>query len=173
MLDWKVGVILDYTNQATASTGFTPNWGPAFAVLRPGALWGPAGHAFIKKIPARKRAKRDNKSGCKMKGWFAVKEQKSPFNSVEEREVAGEIFQVTHRLLRVPRETYLEAVSQHGEPFSEHAVQGFVEQYLKWCGDKEGVLGMVRMDEEDDVVVLDAAVRYRINPHNRPLCQSD
>ncbi len=108
-----------------------------------------------------------------MKGWCEVKEQQSPFNSVEEREVAGEIFQVTHRLLRVPRETYLETVSQHDEPFSEHAVQDFVEQYLKWCGDKEGMLGMVRMDEEEGVVVLDAAVRYRINPHNRPSCTTD
>ncbi len=45
------GAILDYTNQATASTGFTPNWGPAFAVLGLGALWGPLAMHLIKKYP--------------------------------------------------------------------------------------------------------------------------
>lgn len=95
---------------------------------------------------------------------------KSPFALVEEREVKGEIFQVTHRLLRVPRAVYLEVLKEFSDPFSEEAAQEFVEQYLKWCNDTGGVIGMVRFREEDDEVLLDAAVRYRINPLERPSC---
>jgi hypothetical protein len=102
-----------------------------------------------------------------------LKDTDSPFVRVEEREVAGEIFQVSHRLLRIPREVYLDVLSQHREPFSEIAAQDFVEQYLKWCGDRDGVIGMVRFDEEESFVVLDAAVRYRINPHDRPSCHTE
>lgn len=94
------------------------------------------------------------------------------FENVEEREVKGEIFQVTHRLLQVPREVYLEVLEKHDEPFSELAAQDFVEQYLTWCGDTEGVLGMVRFDERDGEVHLDAAIRYRINPLERPSCST-
>lgn len=101
-----------------------------------------------------------------------MREANSPFARVGEREVAGEIFQVTHRLLRIPREIYLETVAQSEEPFSEAAAQDFVEQYLRWCGDRNGVIGMVRLDEEEDAVVLDAAVRYRINPQDRPSCRT-
>ncbi len=92
------------------------------------------------------------------------------FEQVEEREVRGEIFQVTHRLLRVPRQAYLAVVEGFAEPFSEVAVQEFVEQYLKWCGDRDGVVGMVRFNEEEGFVVMDAAVRYRIDPRGRPSC---
>ncbi|MDW7650220.1 MAG: hypothetical protein SCK29_00590 [Bacillota bacterium] len=94
------------------------------------------------------------------------------FEGVEEREVKGEIFQVTHRILQVPRDDYLKILHQHKEPFSELAAQDFVEQYLKWCGDTEGMLGMVRLDELDGKVVLDAAIRYRISPLEKPSCKS-
>lgn len=105
------------------------------------------------------------------KGVMKLDEKKSLFEQVEEREVQGEIFQVTHRLLKVPKTIYLEAVKGFAEPFSEVAVQDFVEQYLRWCGDREGVIGMVRFDEEEGYVILDAAVRYRINPRERPSCR--
>jgi hypothetical protein len=32
---------------------------------------------------------------------------------------------------------------------------------------------MVRLDEEEGFVVLDAAVRYRINPRDRPSCHTE
>ena len=118
-------------------------------------------------MPARKNNKKPGKGAARLK------DTESPFARVEEREVAGEIFQVSHRLLRIPREVFLDTVSLQREPFSEIAAQEFVEQYLQWCGDRDGVIGMVRIDEEDDVVVLDAAVRYRINPHERPACHTE
>lgn len=96
--------------------------------------------------------------------------EKSSFEQVEEREVKGEIFQVTHRLLRVPKDVYLDVLKEFTEPFSEEAAQEFVEQYLKWCKDTGGIIGMVRYREEEDEVFLDAAVRYRINPLERPSC---
>jgi len=95
----------------------------------------------------------------------------SLFTEVEEREVKGEMFQVTHRILSVSRDTYLQVVESEKESFSETAVQSFVDKYLKWCGDEDGVIGMVRFDEEGDNVVLDAAVRYRVNAEKDLNCQ--
>lgn len=97
----------------------------------------------------------------------------SLFANVEELEVKGEIFQVTHRVLHIPIEVYEKVLEAHQEPFSELAAQDFVEEYLKWCGDTGGVLGMVRIDRQKDKVVLDAAIRYRINPLDKPSCKSD
>lgn len=96
----------------------------------------------------------------------------SPFSRVEEREVKGEIFQVTHRILQIPRDVYLGVLHGHEEPFSEMAAQDFVEQYLNWCGDGGGVIGMVRLEDGNDLIVLDAAIRYRINPLDRPSCHT-
>ncbi|NLZ92785.1 MAG: hypothetical protein GX922_02015 [Firmicutes bacterium] len=94
----------------------------------------------------------------------------SLFSQVKEREVEGEIFQVTHRILQVPREVYAQVMCGHPEPFSEQGAQYFVEQYLGWLGEKDGVIGLVRFDEEDGEILLDAAVRYRINSLARPSC---
>jgi len=94
----------------------------------------------------------------------------SPFAQVEERELKGEIFQVTHRILHIPKDVYKDVVAGCEDPYGEAASQEFVEQYLKWCKDTEGVVGMVRIDVQEDKVVLDAAVRYRINPLERPSC---
>jgi hypothetical protein len=99
--------------------------------------------------------------------------ENSLFSRVEENQVMGEIFQVTHRVLQIPRDVYLQVLAEHQEPFSEMAAQDFVEQYMKWCGDTHGIIGMVRIGNEDDGIVLDAAIRYRINPQERPFCQSD
>jgi hypothetical protein len=93
------------------------------------------------------------------------------FTRVDEREVKGEIFQVTHRILHIPGDVYQEVVGRREDPFSEPAAQKFVEQYLQWCGDTEGVIGMVRIDRDEDTVWLDAAIRYRINPLDRPSCK--
>lgn len=96
----------------------------------------------------------------------------SVFSKVEEREVKGEIFQVTHRILHIPTDVYLEVTEGQGEPFAERAAQYFVERYLRWCGDTAGVIGMVRIDRGKEEVVLDAAIRYRINPLERPSCHT-
>ncbi|NLM45506.1 MAG: hypothetical protein GX200_01700 [Firmicutes bacterium] len=86
--------------------------------------------------------------------------------------MSGEIFQVTHRILQVPRETYLEVLAGHEQPFSEAGAQQFVEKYLAWCGEKNGVVGMVRIVEKEGTVILDAAIRYRISQLERPSCKS-
>lgn len=93
----------------------------------------------------------------------------SLFTQVEEKEVKGEIFQVTHRLLQVPWEVYRDALQTHPEPFSEVGAQQFVEQYLKWRGEEDGIIGLVRFDEKDGAILLDAAIRYRINSLERPM----
>lgn len=102
-----------------------------------------------------------------------MNKENSIFARVEEQEVHGEIFQVTHRILQIPNEVYLQVLKQHEEPFSERAAQDFVEQYLAWCNDQGGLLGMVRINREDNLVVLDAAIRYRINPLDRPSCHTE
>jgi hypothetical protein len=99
--------------------------------------------------------------------------ENSPFTRVEERELKGEIFQVTHRLLLIPRDIYLDVLKSHQEPFTEIAAQDFVEQYLHWCKDAGGIIGMVRISEAGNYIELDAAVRYRINPLDRPSCHTD
>ncbi|EEG76702.1 hypothetical protein [Dethiobacter alkaliphilus] len=102
-----------------------------------------------------------------------MSKENSVFSRVEEREVQGEVFQVTHRILQIPQEVYLQVLKEHEAPFSEMAAQEFVEQYLAWCNDTGGLIGMVRIDTRDDTVVLDAAIRYRINPLDRPSCQRE
>lgn len=96
----------------------------------------------------------------------------SPFAAVQEQEVNGEIFQITHRILKVPRETYLEVLAGHEHPFSEAGTQQFVEKYLAWCGERNGVIGMVRISEKEGTVILDAAIRYRISRLERPSCHN-
>src|SRR5687768_16614990 len=92
------------------------------------------------------------------------------FAQVLEKEAAGEIFQVVHRILEIPREVYLDVLQEHAEPFSQLGAQNFVEEYLAWSGEHHGVVGMVRLDEKEATIILDAAVRYRINPLERPTC---
>lgn len=102
-----------------------------------------------------------------------MQRQNSPFALVREQEVRGDIFMVTHRILEIPRHVYQEILKEHEEPFSERGAQAFVEAYLQWQGDKEGVVGMVRLDEGKEEIVLDAAIRYRINPQEKPTCLED
>ncbi|HZK25818.1 MAG TPA: hypothetical protein VFC74_10605 [Oscillospiraceae bacterium] len=97
-------------------------------------------------------------------------QESSLFAKVEEQEVKGEIFQVTHRILHIPREVYLVVLKDHEKPFSEVGAQIFVEEYLKWLGEENGIIGMVRLAEEDGQVILDAAIRYLINPLEGPTC---
>ena len=94
--------------------------------------------------------------------------ESSLFAQVEEREIHGDVFQVTHRILQVPREVYIQITCDHPESFSEEGAQYFVEQYLRWLGEKDGLVGLVRLDEKNGVILLDATIRYRINSLERP-----
>ena len=77
------------------------------------------------------------------------------FAQVKEQEVRGEIFMVTHRILQIPRFVYEKVLKGQKEPFSESGAQAFVEAFLKWQGDNEGVMGMVRIDEKEQEIILD------------------
>ena len=84
------------------------------------------------------------------------------FSAVKELENRGKTFKVTHRILEVPKDIYLKVLGGMRSPFSERGAQYFTEEYLKWRGDAGGVVGMVRFDKNEDSIVLDAAVRYKI-----------
>lgn len=90
------------------------------------------------------------------------------FSAVKELENRGKTFKVTHRILEVPKDIYLKVLAGYEEPFSERGAQYFTEEYLKWRGDEGGVVGMVRFDKNEDSIVLDAAVRYKIEPRGQP-----
>ncbi|AGB41621.1 hypothetical protein Halha_1684 [Halobacteroides halobius DSM 5150] len=83
----------------------------------------------------------------------------SYLEEINEEETDGFCFQIKHKSLKLPRETYLNSLSQYSNPFSEKAVQHLVEDYLDWKNE-QGVLGMVRIDDNSDTVKIDAAVRY-------------
>ncbi|AFM40801.1 hypothetical protein Desaci_1814 [Desulfosporosinus acidiphilus SJ4] len=70
--------------------------------------------------------------------------------------------QVYHRHFKIPVETYLNSVTDYLDPWEERAYQHFVEQFLKTTHDN-GIVGMVRQENDKDYVYLDAAVRYPIN----------
>ncbi|TDX52973.1 hypothetical protein [Orenia marismortui] len=73
-------------------------------------------------------------------------------------------FEVRHKVLEIPRNTYIKALSNFENPFSEEAAQQLIEEYLDWKDDN-GLLGMIRINEikKDNLVELDAAVRYVVN----------
>lgn len=72
-------------------------------------------------------------------------------------------FQVFHRRLQIPWEVYQEAMSEFPQPDKEEGYQDFVARYLAAQGDP-GIVGMVRVEEWKDVLELDAAVRYPVEP---------
>ncbi len=86
-----------------------------------------------------------------MANWDTVVELKP-----EER-----AFQVFHRRLKISRNDYVHA-SSFPQPFCEEGYQDFVARYLAAKDDK-GIVGMVRLVEKDDYLILDAAVRYPID----------
>lgn len=79
-----------------------------------------------------------------------------------------ECFKVLHRVLRVPKNVYFQVVSSNDDPLSEEAVQEFVQEYLNWKEpDTNGLVGMVRGEEQEDYILLDAAVRYPLYAESR------
>jgi hypothetical protein len=89
----------------------------------------------------------------------------SMLNKVIELEPRERAFQVFHRRLKVSRQDYL-ADSNFPQPFSEEGYQDFIARYLEANGDN-GVVGMVRVENLEDELVLDAAVRYPVEPEEQ------
>ena len=85
----------------------------------------------------------------------------SYLEKIEEKETEGYCFEVKHKTLQIPKDSYLTALSDYQEPFSEQAAQQLIEEYLDWK-DEQGLLGMIRLaeDEKNDLILLDAAIRY-------------
>lgn len=78
---------------------------------------------------------------------------------VQEQDLPSTTLQVYHRRLKIPKESYLMAVSKFTDPWDERTCQYFVEQYLLESNDP-GIVGMVRQELTNAHVLLDAAVRY-------------
>ncbi|MDA8442700.1 MAG: hypothetical protein M0Z55_10055 [Peptococcaceae bacterium] len=74
-------------------------------------------------------------------------------------------FQVFHRRLKVPQEVFRKLTADFPQPQQEEGFQDFVARYLQAKRDC-GVVGMVRVEEEDGAFVLDAAVRYPVEPNS-------
>lgn len=70
--------------------------------------------------------------------------------------------QVYHRRLRVPIDSYLQSVDEFTDPWNERAYQYFIQNYLNECHD-QGIVGMVRQEQDSEYVYLDAAIRYPTN----------
>jgi hypothetical protein len=69
-------------------------------------------------------------------------------------------FLTYHWVLEVPRGLYKEVLAGYGKDiYTEEPVQEFVTQYLRWKGDN-GIVGLVGIDAQENIVVIDAAVRY-------------
>lgn len=67
--------------------------------------------------------------------------------------------QVYHRRLRVPKDIYLQSVDEFTDPWNERAYQHFIQNYLNEYHD-QGIVGMVRQEQDSVYVYLDAAIRY-------------
>lgn len=80
--------------------------------------------------------------------------------SLVEESARPESVRVTHRLLRVPRQQYLEHTAAYGEDDSEQNAQRFVAEYMASKGEQGGIVGMVRCRQQQDWLLMDAAVRY-------------
>lgn len=72
-------------------------------------------------------------------------------------------FQVFHRKLKIAKDAYRAEMANFPQPFKEEGFQDFVARYLQAKGDP-GVVGMVRVEQRELDWVLDAAVRYPIEP---------
>lgn len=83
-------------------------------------------------------------------------------DSVEEENFSSTALQVFHRRLKVPLESYLNAVQEFTDPWDERAYQAFINHYLQEVGDP-GIVGMVRKEQNGDFLLFDAAIRYPVS----------
>ncbi len=69
-------------------------------------------------------------------------------------------FLTYHWVLEVPTNLYREVLQDYpGDIYGQEPVQEFVTRYLRSRGDN-GIVGLVGLDTRDNVVIIDAAVRY-------------
>lgn len=71
---------------------------------------------------------------------------------------------VVHRRLRVPRDEYMQHIVSYNPGDFEQPAQLFVQDYMRWMGKEPGLVGMVRGWEEGEWVILDATLRYPMEP---------
>lgn len=82
-------------------------------------------------------------------------------DSIQEETSSAMALQIFHRHLKVPIDSYLSTVQEFTDPWNERAYQYFIHDYLKDLGDP-GIIGMVRMEKDEDYLLFDAAVRYPV-----------
>lgn len=82
-------------------------------------------------------------------------------DSIQEESSSAVTLQIFHRHLKVPIDSYLNTVQDFTDPWDERAYQYFIRDYLKDLGDP-GMIGMVRMEKEEDNLLFDAAIRYPV-----------
>lgn len=71
----------------------------------------------------------------------------------------GKRFNVTHKRIAIKKDDYLNSVNYFHEPYSQTVLQHFMVDYLEKTHD-EGLVGLVRYKEEEEEIIIDAAVRY-------------
>lgn len=82
-------------------------------------------------------------------------------DSIQEESLSAVTLQIFHRHLKVPIDSYLNTVQDFTDPWDERAYQYFIHDYLKDLGDP-GIIGMVRMEKDEDYLLFDAAIRYPV-----------
>lgn len=70
--------------------------------------------------------------------------------------------QIYHRHYKIPLETYFDSVANFPNPWDERAYQFVVQQHLEDTKDS-GIVGMVRQENDEYYIYLDAAVRYPLS----------
>lgn len=78
---------------------------------------------------------------------------------VQEQIPTNTTLQVFHRQLAIPKDEYIQVVKDFSDPWDERAYQYFIIQYLQELSDP-GMVGMVRQQQDDEFIYLDAAIRY-------------
>lgn len=82
-------------------------------------------------------------------------------DSIQEESSSTVTLQIFHRHLKVPIDSYLNTVQDFTDPWDERAYQYFIHDYLEDLGDP-GIIGMVRMEKDEDYLLFDAAIRYPV-----------
>ncbi len=78
---------------------------------------------------------------------------------VQEEIPSNTTLQVFHRQLVIPKDEYIQVVKDYTDPWDERAYQYFMIQYLQETSDP-GIVGMVRQEQDEKFIYLDAAIRY-------------
>ena len=85
------------------------------------------------------------------------------FNKVEDLGPVENV-RVVHHRLRIPKDDYYKHILNYDGDDFEVTAQLFVRDYIDWMDKEKGIVGMVRGCEEGDWVLLDATLRYPLDP---------